>query len=261
MKNIAFFEKKNIEGTPCGFETLKKLLGDDYCCFRVGEADVIPDLIVVIGGDGTILRTASYAVNTGAPILAINAGTVGFLSSYESGDVEKCVEDIKSDALIISERSVLCVKAGENEYIALNDAVVERDRSIDGKTIVTKLDVSIDGQLVYNLSADGVIVATPTGSTAYSLSAGGVILTPDLKSFIVTPICSHSLGTRPVVYDDQKKLTIGVCKNSCDCVLSVDGKPVEKLKFSAEVTVSKYEKYLKIIDNNRNFYQKIHNKL
>lgn len=164
MKNIAFFEKKNIEGTPSGFEMLRKLLGENYRCFRVGEADVIPDLIVVIGGDGTILRTASYAVNTGAPILAINAGTVGFLSSYESGDVEKCVEDIKNNALIISERSVLSVKAGKNEYIALNDAVVERDRSIDGKTIVTKLDVSIDGQLVYNLSADGVIVATPTGS-------------------------------------------------------------------------------------------------
>ena len=180
MKNIAFFEKKNIEGTPSGFETLRKLLDDNYFCFRVGEADIIPDLIVVVGGDGTILRTASYAVRTGAPILAINAGTVGFLSSYESGDVEKCVEDIKNDDLTISERSVLSVKAGKNEYIALNDAVVERDRSIDGKTIVTKLDVSIDGQLVYNLSADGVIVATPTGSTAYSLSAGGVILASDL---------------------------------------------------------------------------------
>ena len=161
----------------------------------------------------------------------------------------------------MSERSVLKVETGGRVYTALNDAVIERDRSIEGMTIVSKLDVSIDSQLVYNLSSDGVIISTPTGSTAYSLSAGGAVLTPDLKSFIVTPICSHSLGTRPVVYDDQKKLTVDVCKNSCDCVLSVDGEPVEKLKFSAEVTVSKYEKYLKIIDNNRNFYQKIHNKL
>lgn len=261
MKNIAFFEKKNIEGTPSGFETLRKLLDENYFCYRVGEADIIPDLIVVIGGDGTILRTASYAVRTGAPILAINAGTVGFLSSYESGDVEKCVEDIKNDELTISERSVLSVKAGKNEYIALNDAVVERDRSIDGKTIVTKLDVSIDGQLVYNLSADGVIVATPTGSTAYSLSAGGVILAPDLKSFIVTPICSHALGTRPVVFNDESKLGITVGDNSCDCVLSVDGRPVEKLRANSSVTISKYVKSLKIVDNNSNFYKRLHCKL
>lgn len=261
MKNIAFFEKKNIEGTPSGFETLRKLLDDNYFCFRVGEADIIPDLIVVVGGDGTILRTASYAVRTGAPILAINAGTVGFLSSYESGDVEKCVEDIKNDDLTISERSVLSVKAGKNEYIALNDAVVERDRSIDGKTIVTKLDVSIDGQLVYNLSADGVIVATPTGSTAYSLSAGGVILAPDLKSFIVTPICSHAPGTRPVVFNDESKLKITVGDNSCDCVLSVDGRPVEKLRVNSPVTISKYVKSLKIVDNNSNFYKRLHCKL
>ena len=238
MKNIAFFEKKNIEGTPSGFETLRKLLDDNYFCFRVGEADIIPDLIVVVGGDGTILRTASYAVRTGAPILAINAGTVGFLSSYESGDVEKCVEDIKNDDLTISERSVLSVKAGKDEYI-----------------------VSIDGQLVYNLSADGVIVATPTGSTAYSLSAGGVILAPDLKSFIVTPICSHALGTRPVVFNDESKLGITVGDNSCDCVLSVDGRPVEKLRANSSVTISKYEKNLKIVDNNSNFYKRLHCKL
>ena len=96
MKNIAFFEKKNIEGTPSGFETLRKLLDDNYFCFRVGEADIIPDLIVVVGGDGTILRTASYAVRTGAPILAINAGTVGFLSSYKSSDVENASRTLKT---------------------------------------------------------------------------------------------------------------------------------------------------------------------
>ena len=126
---------------------------------------------------------------------------------------------------------------------------------------MTKLDVSIDGQLVYNLSADGVIVATPTGSTAYSLSAGGVILAPDLKSFIVTPICSHALGTRPVVFNDESKLKITVGDNSCDCVLSVDGRPVEKLRANSFVTISKYVKSLKIVDNNSNFYKRLHCKL
>ncbi len=261
MKNIAIFEKLNGNESKSFKSEFEKLIGNDFNCFSLENYGEKPDYIVVFGGDGTILKVAPKALELDVPIISVNAGTVGFLSGYEASDLKKCADDIKRNNLFVSERSVLKIETGGRVYTALNDAVIERDRSIEGMTIVSKLDVSIDSQLVYNLSSDGVIISTPTGSTAYSLSAGGAVLTPDLKSFIVTPICSHSLGTRPVVYDDQKKLIVDVCKNSCDCVLSVDGKPVEKLKFSAEVTVSKYEKYLKIIDNNRNFYQKIHNKL
>lgn len=261
MRNIAIFEKINDSDSKTLKASFKKLLGDDFNCFSLEECKEKPDIIVVFGGDGTILKVAPKALRLDVPILSVNTGTVGFLSGYESSDIEKCVDDIKRNNLFISERSVLKVESNGRIYTALNDAVIERDRSIEGKTIVSRLDVSIDSHLVYNMSSDGVIVSTPTGSTAYSLSAGGAILSPDLKSFIVTPICPHSLGTRPVVYDDQSKLSVRVCQNSCDCVLSVDGRPVEKLKFSSEVVVSKYEKHLKIIDNNCNFYKKIHNKL
>ncbi len=261
MKNIAIFEKLN-DGDNKSFKAeFEKLLGNDFNCFLLDNSNEKPDLIVVFGGDGTILKVAPKALELDVPILSVNTGTVGFLSGYESNDLEKCVEDIRNNNLFVSERSVLKVETNGKIYTALNDAVIERDRSIEGMTIVSKLDVLIDSQLVYNLSSDGVIVSTPTGSPAYSLSAGGAVLAPVLKSFIVTPICPHSLGTRPVVYDDQSNLSVKVCRNSCDCVLSVDGKPVEKLKFSSEVTVSKYEKLLKIIDNNSNFYNKIHNKL
>ncbi len=261
MKNIAIFEKHNDSESKSFKDAFEKLLGNDFNCFSLENSNEKPDLIVVFGGDGTILKVAPKALELNVPILSVNTGTVGFLSGYESNDLEKCVDDIKNNKFLVSERSVLKVETNGKVYTALNDAVIERDRSIEGMTIVSKLDVSIDSQLVYNLSSDGVIVSTPTGSTAYSLSAGGAVLTPVLKSFIVTPICPHSLGTRPVVYDDQSRLTVKICHNSCDCVLSVDGKPVEKLGFSSEVTVSKYEKHLKIIDNNSNFYKKIHNKL
>ena len=261
MRNIAIFEKLNDNDGKTLKTSFERLLGADFNCFSLEESDEKLDFIVVFGGDGTILKVAPKALELDVPILSVNAGTVGFLSGYELSDIEKCIDDIKRNNLFISERSVLKVEYNGRVYTALNDAVIERDRSIEGKTIVSKLDVSIDSQLVYNMSSDGVIVSTPTGSTAYSLSAGGAILTPDLKSFIVTPICPHSLGIRPVVYNDQSKLSVRVCQSSCDCVLSVDGKPVEKLKFSSEVVVSKYEKHLKIIDNNNNFYKKIHNKL
>lgn len=261
MTKIAIFEKLNNCAGKSNFERFKNLLGADYDCYYYEKGCKNPDLIVVFGGDGTILSAAPYAVSEGVPILAINTGTVGFLSGYELGDIEKCVEDIKTQNFCISERSVLCVEIDGKEYLALNDAVVERDRSIEGMTIVSKLSVAINGQLVYRLSSDGVIVSTPTGSTAYSLSAGGVVLTPDLRSFIVTPICSHSLGTRPIVFDDSGTVSVTVENNSCDCVLSVDGKPVEKMPKGKTVNISKYVKTLKIADNNNNFYLRIHNKL
>lgn len=261
MTKIAVFEKLNNGGNQNVFNKFRDLLGDGFDCYYYREGCEKPDLIVVFGGDGTILSAAPHAVSMNVPILAINTGTVGFLSGYELGDMEKCVSDIKNKTFCISERTVLSVKIDDKEYIALNDAVVERDRSIEGMTIVSKLSVFINEQIVYKLSADGVIVSTPTGSTAYSLSAGGVVLTPDLSSFIVTPICPHSLGTRPIVYDDSATLRVIVGETSCDCVLSVDGKPVEKMPKGRSVTISKNVKTLKIADNNSNFYLRLYIKL
>lgn len=261
MTKIAVFEKLNNGENQNIFDRFRKLLGKGYDCYYYRKDCEKPDLIVVFGGDGTILAAAPYAVSLNVPILAINTGTVGFLSGYELGDIEKCVADIKNKTFCVSGRSVLSVKINDKEYIALNDAVIERDRSIEGMTIVSKLSVYINEQVVYKLSADGVIVSTPTGSTAYSLSAGGVVLTPDLSSFIVTPICSHSLGTRPIVFNDSASLKVIVGENSCDCVLSVDGKPVEKMPKGKSVTISKNVKTLKIADNNSNFYLRLYNKL
>ena len=221
-----------------------------------------PDLIAVFGGDGTILSTAKYATENQVPILAINVGTVGFLSSFEDKDLNLAAELILSGNLHLIEKTTLKIKSSDGqEFFALNDAVIERQKSEDDVAVVAKLNFSIDDKLVYKLSSDGLIISTPTGSTAYSLSAGGVILTPDLKSFIATPICSHSLYTRPIVYGDDKTVLVSVRKNSCATVLSVDGRVVKNLKSGDFITVTKNEKTLKIVDCCDNFFNRLVKKL
>lgn len=261
MKNIAIFEKQTDSDY---FDRFKNLLGDGFNCFRISEHGSLsekPDLIAVFGGDGTILRIAPYAVENQIPIVAVNTGTVGFLSGYESKDLELCADDVKKGRLNVSERTVLKIACKGKEYLALNDAVIERDKARDGKAVVCKLSFSLDGKKIYDLSSDGVIISTPTGSTAYSLSAGGVILAPNIKSFIATPICSHSLGIRPVVFDDQSVCEIEASPKSNDCILSVDGRYAERLESGEKAIVSKNVKRLKIIDNENDFYDRVHRKL
>lgn len=221
-----------------------------------------PDLIAVFGGDGTILATAKYATDNQVPIIAINVGTVGFLSSFEEKDLQTALNLILSDNLSFTEKTTLKILTSDGEeFFALNDAVIERQKNNTDITVVAKLDFAIDNKSVYKLSCDGIIVSTPTGSTAYSLSAGGVILTPDLKSFIATPICSHSLYTRPIVFRDDKTVSVAVMKNSCSAILSVDGRAVKTLKSGDKVSIEKGEKTLKIVDCCDNFFNRLVKKL
>ena len=221
-----------------------------------------PDVIAVLGGDGTILSNAQYATENDIPILAINVGTVGFLSSFEEKDLSKAVEVLKSGEFALNEKTALCVLTSDGEeFFALNDAVIEREKISNDYSVVSKLEFCIDENSIYKLSSDGIIISTPTGSTAYSLSAGGVILTPDLKSFIATPICSHSLYTRPIVFRDDKQVSVTVMKNSCSSVLSVDGKGVKRLKIGDKVTVKKHSKTLKIVDCGEAFFSRLIRKL
>ena len=230
--------------------------------FNLSQECEKPDLIVVFGGDGTILANAKYATENDVPILAINVGTVGFLSSLEEKDLDSALNMILSGDLPLIEKTALKIKTSDgNEFFALNDAVIERQKDNDDVTVVSKLNFAIDGELVYKLSCDGLIISTPTGSTAYSLSAGGVILTPDLKSFIATPICSHSLYTRPIVFRDDKEVLVTVMKNSCSSILSVDGRCVKTLNRGDTVTITKHEKTLKIVDCCQNFFNRLVKKL
>ena len=228
-------------------ERLKKALdsGSISYCSEHEKHSVKPDIIAVFGGDGTVLKAARYATETGAAIFAVNTGTLGFLTGAEPDEIESAADAIKTGNYSVSERTTLCIRSGGDEYFALNDAVIERDKYVKDLSIIGKLRLSIDGTTVYDLRADGVIISTPTGSTAYSLSAGGVIMTPDMNAFIATPICSHSLTVKPIIYPDKKSATIDVLS----------------LSINDSVTVSRGEKTLRIIDIKRNFFEKIKNRL
>ena len=261
MTKIAVFEKLNNDENQNIFDRFRKLLGKEYDCYYYRKDCEKPDLIVVFGGDGTILAAAPYAVSLNVPILAINTGTVGFLSGYELGDIDKCVADIKNKTFCVSERSALSVKINDKEYIALNDAVIERDRSIEGMTIVSKLSVYINEQVVYKLCADGVIVSTPTGSTAYSLSAGGPIISPSAEVLAVTPINAHSLHSKPMIIGKNENVTIMLEKDNVATVFA-DGKTIKNLTGECVVKVGFSSLSVSFVRlDGYNFYKKLLEKL
>ncbi len=230
--------------------------GIDYKIVNLKEDCKDVDLIVVFGGDGTILRVVDYALEFDIPILAVNIGTVGFLACVEADELQKSIELIKNNKLY-DKRSVMKIVSGDYVYYALNEALVQRCSNGVSMSEVAKLSLTIGGSFVDKYFADGIIVSTPTGSTAYSLSCGGSIMTPDLNAFIATPVCPHSLHSRPIVYSDSKIANISVLENSSKCALYVDGKFVKNLKKGESVEVSRSRRMIKFYKTEDNFFEKL----
>lgn len=181
------------------------------------------DLLVVMGGDGTILRVAQKLHDRIPPVFGINIGTLGFLTCLGSNEIPRAVESIHAKDYTISQRAlieaVLRKASGESETLfALNDVVVSRGE----RSQLVQTRVAIDGIPLTDYNADGLVVATPTGSTAYSLSAGGPILMPDSGSFVITPICPHVLTNRSVVISDRSIIEIGVARKGQTVFVSAD---------------------------------------
>ena len=161
------------------------------------------DVVIVLGGDGTILRAAHEF--PGVPVLGLNLGGLGYLSSVEERDFSRALGLLAAGRFRVSERSALVVrKRGVRDAVALNDIVIVREMS--GHTAV--LGLSVDGKTATRYMADGLVFSTPTGSTAYSLAAGGPVLMPDSRSFVVTPMNPHALGVRPMVVGDSARFTV-----------------------------------------------------
>lgn len=183
------------------------------------------ELLVVMGGDGTILRVAHKLGEILPPILGINIGSLGFLTCFGPGEIERAVESIRTHDYILSCRSLLearlCLANGETRsFHGLNDVVVSRGE----RSALVKIRVCIGGVPLTDYNADGLIVATPTGSTAYSLSAGGPILMPDSGAFVVTPICPHVLTNRSVVVSDALAIDVRVAEPGHLVFVTVDGR-------------------------------------
>src|SRR5689334_13836001 len=218
-----------------------ELLIDDMTAAYGIEAPVVtrqqiagenPGFVIVLGGDGTMLATARAVARAKIPILGVNLGSLGFLTEVAVEELYPMLEMIERGACSIETRAMLsCAVEREGRmietYLALNDAVLNKTHLAR----LTDFDVFIDGAFVANYKADGIIVATPTGSTAYSLAAGGPILLPDLSGFVITPVSPHALTNRPLVVRERSEVAVVVNNAREETFLSIDGQigtPVRK---------------------------------
>lgn len=192
----------------------------------IGENDDFSaDLVFSIGGDGTFLKTAMRIKDKGIPIMGIKLGNLGFLVDMQTSDIENAVQDIMRNGFSVEKRSLLQLKTDGLEYsagepYALNEvAVLKRDSSS-----MLKIDATLNGEFFCCYRADGLLVSTPTGSTAYALSVGGPILMPQNHSLVISPVASHSLNLRPVVIPDNWCVDLKVSSRSGNFMVSLDGR-------------------------------------
>ncbi len=214
------------------------------------------DVIITIGGDGTIIRYAKIAAKYDKPVLGINAGRMGYLANLEQNELA-LISKLKTKDYFTERRMMLTVTVMENgkllgEYSALNDAVITSgfiSRIIDVSAFVAGDSVSY--------RADGIIVSTPTGSTAYSMSAGGPIIDPLMQSMCITPICSHSLAAKPILMSANTTIKLkAFSKKRTEIFLTVDGRKVCGVKPYTEIQIRKSPDFVKLIRlNNRSFYK------
>lgn len=216
------------------------------------------NVLFVLGGDGTILMVASECAARGIKIIGINYGHVGFLAEFEPEKLEDAVELVLSGKYSIQKRSMLKIECGGKYFYALNDLVIQRSTCGENFANAVNLHAEINGATVDNFSSDGIIVSTPTGSTAYSLSAGGSILAPELNAFILTPICAHSLHSRPIVFSDSSVLKIRPVNAKLPLVLAVDGKIAGEVRNGELITIAKADKAVEFITAaDKNFFNKL----
>lgn len=214
-------------------------------CIPFSRADVIPQAIICMGGDGTILRAAQYAVRWNTPLLGINLGQLGFLAEVDRERMQDALAALLEGRYEEESRAMLEVTTEDGKrFLALNDAVVTRG----GYARLVTVRALVDGSLAGDYRADGLIVATPTGSTGYSLAAGGPIISPDVDCMIITPICAHSLQHRPEVVPGGAEITLRLDKHDVmEGALQIDGRTCAQLHAGDTVKVRRAKEKVRLI--------------
>ncbi|MGA9578324.1 MAG: NAD(+)/NADH kinase [Terrimicrobiaceae bacterium] len=205
-------------------------------------------LLVVMGGDGTILRVVHKLGASIRPILGVNIGSLGFLTCAGLDEIPRVVESISREDFILSRRNLLVAEitdsSGRRERLhGLNDVVISRGE----RSRLVKIQVKIDGEDLTQYNADGLIIATPTGSTAYSLAAGGPILTPDSGAFVITPICPHVLTNRSMVVSDRSIIEARLSVPEPQVFLSVDGRLSRAMRVADVLRIAKSNRKLPLV--------------
>jgi NAD+ kinase len=241
-------------GAPEVAGRLRSLLAKDFdivCedvtrCMDLEKVDA--DLAVVVGGDGSILATARRMRSRQIPILGVNKGKFGYLAAFHEDEMQNVRDHLLNGNAIASDRMMLkceLLRSGEcvNESLAANDVVVARSQAR-----MVRIRLLIDGEYVATHYSDGLIVSTPTGSTAYSLAAGGPILEPDLRALLLTPICPHTLTNRPLVVSSEKTVEIEQLPPSPPAAVTIDGQVRYPIEPGDRVRVTRSPYFFKLIE-------------
>ena len=219
------------------------------------------DLVVSIGGDGTLLQSAYNSRQYETPLLGVNFGKLGFLAEFETAKIDDLISYLKSGELIIAKRNALegsCVSENADQLYAINDIVIDRGKFPK----MIEITIEIDDEYVSTFSADGIIVATPTGSTGYSLSTGGPIVNPQTEAITLSPISAHTLSMRPLVISSNQKVVIKAKSLFDDVQVICDGQRVSFLKSPAEIKITKSKHDLKLVHNkDKQYFEILRNKL
>lgn len=260
MKKIALFIKPDAKS-----EEYARKFCDISCVDFFDSATAAktkPDAVVCFGGDGTILRAVPYAIKNNVPVISVNTGALGYLSSFGTDDRELFRKTLMQENIDFDEINLFSAKLSEHadELLFLNDVVIQRKTCENFPSCAVSLRVFVDDKLCQSFNADGVIVSSPIGSTAYSLSAGGAVLAPDLPAVIITPICAHS-DARPIVVSNMSNIKIELGEKSHDCVVCTDGRYAFGLHGDEHVVVKLAKQKFKLLRGNTDYYTRLNMKL
>jgi NAD+ kinase len=236
-------------------------VADLSSCTIIDHDDFSADIALSLGGDGTFLNTAKHVGIKGIPILGINAGRLGFLSDVANNEIETALESIVNGQYQIEDRSVLQLIPDNPEWnecpFALNEiALLKQDTS----SMIT-IHVKVKGELLNSYRADGLLIATPTGSTAYSMSVGGPIVVPQSNNFILSPVASHTLSIRPLIIPDTWELDISVSSRTKSFLAALDGRS-DVFPQSTTLKICKADHTIKVVKRaNHTFFDTLKTKL
>jgi NAD+ kinase len=256
-KKCSFFIEANF------YESIKNQLESTKTCDTFRTLDKSYDLLISIGGDGTILRAITFIKDLNIPVIGINTGRLGFLATIQQNEIEVAIEQIINKEYTLSKRTLLAIETvPENESIkdmnfALNEIAVSRKNTTSMITVETKLN----NEYLTSYWSDGLIVSSPTGSTGYSLSCGGPVITPDASSFVLTPIAPHNLSARPLVIEDSTTIQLKVSGREKNYLVSLDSR-IATLSNDTIITIKKAPFTINMITlNNESFLDTLRKKL
>ena len=225
------------------------------------ELIAIASYVISLGGDGTLLETIDLVKKSGVPLLGVNTGRLGFLASVNTNDLKKSIQLLLKEKFTLDKRELIEISGCNNCFGEVNYALNEFTIHKKDSSAMINIDTYIDGVFLNSYFADGLIVATPTGSTAYSLSCGGPIMIPDSDNFIITPIAPHNLTVRPIVISNNKQISFKVSGRSDNFNISLDSRNAQ-VPTGSEITIKKADFRLNLIAlEGQHFFTTLRNKM